>query len=375
MARERKIAASGPAPSLAEMRDAYLSMLKLCLCDLTGAGTTSVEGLPHGRLVSRELAGEGLGARTDGRDWPLHALTMTGLRRLDALQECIEQIVSDRIAGDVIEAGAWRGGSSILMRATLDSLGDERTVWVADSFEGFKPGTPTAYEGSVAPYLAAFDFLAVPMEEVAAGFHRFGLDDGVMLVPGYFEDTLPRLAGHAWSLLRLDGDTYDATLQTLESLYPWLAPGGWVVIDDYGDIAECRAAVERFREQQGITEPIEAIDWTGARWRRDTNAPATSPSPRARPQDVGAVSVAELPVGGAVAAAQAPRQVPGPRELTLEAELSALADRVAAMETELARAADTERHLQELTSSTSWRVTRPLREIALRLRARRELGR
>ena len=64
-----------------------------------------------------------------GADWPFSGLTMVGLKRLDDLQACVESVVADGVEGDVIEAGAWRGGASILARATLDSLGaDDRLV-------------------------------------------------------------------------------------------------------------------------------------------------------------------------------------------------------------------------------------------------------
>src|SRR5947209_17697928 len=114
-----------------DARDEYLHLLKLALCDLVGASTSSVERLPSGRLVHRELRGEERALRARGGDWPRHALTMTGLDRLSDLQGCVEEIVTGGVAGDLIEAGSWRGGSSILMRATLDTLpaSGDRTVW------------------------------------------------------------------------------------------------------------------------------------------------------------------------------------------------------------------------------------------------------
>ncbi len=115
----------------------------------------------------------------------MQGLTMVGLNRLDDLQACVEAVVRDGVAGDLIEAGAWRGGASILMRATLDSLGArDRTVYVADSFQGF----PAADDQG---HLNATDFLAVPLEEVEANFARLGLEAGVRFVPGFFAETLP----------------------------------------------------------------------------------------------------------------------------------------------------------------------------------------
>ena len=75
--------------------------------------------------------------RETGRDWPARAETMCGLKRLANARNCIEQVLSDKIPGDIIETGVWRGGMSIFMRGVLKAYGvTDRTVWLADSFEG-----------------------------------------------------------------------------------------------------------------------------------------------------------------------------------------------------------------------------------------------
>jgi hypothetical protein len=357
-----------PGPEPEALRRAYLDLLKLCLCDLAGSSTTSVRGLAHGRVASRELSGDELSLRADGGDWPAHGLTMIGLRRLDDLQACVERIAADGVEGDLIEAGCWRGGASILMRATLDSLGaSDRTVWAADSFAGFQGAGASSDRGedepeTVEPYLAAFDFLAAPLEEVRASFARLGLEQGVRFVEGFFEDTLPALRTEAarWSLVRLDADTYGPTMLALRCLYPALSAGGYLIVDDYGDVTECRAAVDRFRDQHAIREPLEWIDSSCVRWRRDSEAPlgidVAPPAPPSRP-----------------APKQTPRRKPGriptEAELELEAQLADMRERLARAETELDGAREFRRRFEEVTSSTSWRVTRPLRELGLRLRS------
>ena len=45
--------------------------------------------------------------------------------------------------------------------------------------------------------------------------------------------------------IRLDGDTYEATWVGLDSLYPGLSAGGYLIIDDYGLIKECRCGRRR----------------------------------------------------------------------------------------------------------------------------------
>ena len=208
LAGAREPRAAGAAADVEALRAAYLDLLKLCLCDLAGTSTVSVGAMADGTVMSRELRGDGLRLRAAGMDWPLQGLTMVGLGRLDDLQACVESVVADGVEGDLIEAGAWRGGASILMRATLDAVGDERTVWVADSFAGF-PEADAPDDGSLD--LRDFDFLAAPLEDVRASFARLGYENGVRFVPGFFEQTLPPLAERRWAIVRLDADTYEAT--------------------------------------------------------------------------------------------------------------------------------------------------------------------
>ena len=285
LAALRAIRAAGPGPEATALRTAYLDLLKLALCDLVGVATTSVGAVGPGAVVSRELRGEARKMRTAGLDWPLHGLTMVGLGRLDDLQACVEAVVRDGVPGDVIEVGSWRGGASMLMRATLDTLGDERTVCVADSFAGFPAGDAE---------LGAFDHLAAPLDEVRDAFARLGLGRGVEFVPGFFETTLGALTDRSWALVRLDADTYGPSRHALDCLYPRLAVGGWFVVDDYGSFEGCRRAVDAFRAEHGIAEPIEHVDSTCSRWRRTSDAPVrTAPAPvapdrapRARPRPV-----------------------------------------------------------------------------------------
>lgn len=253
------------------LRAAYLELLKLCLCDLAGTATTSVWAHTDGTMLSRELSGEELGVRAAGVDWPLHGVTMVGLTRLDDLHACVDSVLRDGVEGDVIEAGTWRGGASVLMRAALDSAGArDRTVWVADSFQGF-PADDEDHPDRGG--FAGVDYLAVGVDRVRENFERLGFDEGVRFVEGFFEDTLPGLTGRTWSIIRLDGDSYEATWTGLQSLYGGLSVGGYVVIDDYNALEECRQAVEEFRTLNGITDPIETVDWTAVRWQRTSAAP------------------------------------------------------------------------------------------------------
>lgn len=322
--------ARGPGADAESLRAAYLDLLKLCLCDLTGPGTMSVARTQQGHVMYRELTGVQRRLRAVGMDWPLHGLTMVGLERLDDLQACVESVVRDGVAGDLIEAGSWRGGASLLMRATLDTLGaEDRTVVVADSFQGFPEAPGDLAEGyDLSLDLAGCDFLAVPLEEVKENFSRFGCERGVSFIPGFFQDTLPALAGRKWSIIRLDGDTYEAVWTGLESLYAGLSLGGYVVVDDYLALDRCREAIDDYRREHGITEPLEQIDWCGSRWRKETEA--------ASPKRDTVGPAAGTPPPRAVSRAARTR-VPGIEEVALGEEIERLHERLAAAEAEVRR--------------------------------------
>ncbi|QNI06758.1 macrocin O-methyltransferase [Mycobacterium kubicae] len=227
---------------------------------LGGFGLTLVRKRPFDRR-KREL----------GQDWPQNAETMIGMRRLKSLQCCVETVLADNVPGDLVECGVWRGGASILMRAVLKAYGDEtRCVWLADSFRGVPPPNTAKYQADEEVRLdLAADYLGVSQAEVAGNFDRYGLlDDRVRFVPGWFKDSLHDAPIDCISVLRLDGDLYESTIQALTALYPRLSSGGYCIVDDYHSVAACRQAVTDYRNEHGVSEEIIEIDGSGVLWRR-----------------------------------------------------------------------------------------------------------
>ena len=265
-----------------DLRDAYLELLKRSLSHTlyTGAdamGFSSrrrsvrllVRGLARRGIVQLRVLPDGERQRAEGRVLPLFAQTMVGLGRLENVRHAIETVLDEDVPGDLIETGVWRGGASIFMRGVLAAHGNlDRTVWLADSFQGLPPPRPDRYpEDAGAEWHSATE-LAVGVEEVRENFRRYGLlDDRVRFLPGWFRDTLPAMREHQWALVRLDGDMYESTWDALTNLYGGLAPGGFLIVDDYS-IDSCRQAVEDFRRAEEIDAPLSEIDWTGVFWRK-----------------------------------------------------------------------------------------------------------
>ena len=235
-------------------KDLYLDLMKLSLTDVIYANP------PESRW-----------AKQKGGIWPIRALTMIGLERLDNIQFCMEDTLTRGVAGDFIEAGAWRGGATIFMRAVLKVHNvTDRTVWVADSFEGLPPPNAKDFPADTGPSFSEFEALAVSKEIVEQNFQRFGLlDNQVRFLKGWFKDTLPGPVSKL-AVLRIDADMYESTIEVLESLYPRLSSGGYIIIDDYEILGPCTKAVDDYRNKHGIREEITHIEGAGY-WQKKSS--------------------------------------------------------------------------------------------------------
>lgn len=250
-----------PSEILSDSRSLYLDLLKRVLVNTIyqdpNVGPWTAPGyIPENRL--------------EGSDWPRDAHTMVGMKRLNNLQLCASTVVEEKIEGDFIETGVWRGGAGIFMRAVLKAYGvTDRNVWLADSFQGLPPPDPEKYPADKGDEHHVQEFLRVSLETVQENFRRYGLlDEQVHFLKGWFKDTLPSAPVTKISLLRMDGDMYESSMDSIAALYPKLSAGGFIIVDDYKAIPGCREAVNEYRERHKITEPIVEIDWAGVYWRK-----------------------------------------------------------------------------------------------------------
>jgi O-methyltransferase len=274
------VASMRQLPSRREARGRYLDLLEKALLHTLYLPPDQIEMPEFSRSafaatmkIDPEAEPSGppnpIHTRAQGRDWPLYAHSMIGVRRLRNLRRCVQQVLADRVPGDLIEAGTWRGGAAILMRGVLAANGTrDRCVWAADSFSGVPKPNPQRYPADAADLNYTAPELAVSRQEVEDNFRRYDLlDEQVRFLEGLFAETLPTVSDRTWAVVRLDGDLYESTMDGLTNLYPGLSIGGFMIIDDYG-WDNCRQAVEDYREEHAIEEPIERIDWVGAYWRR-----------------------------------------------------------------------------------------------------------
>jgi O-methyltransferase len=152
----------------------------------------------------------------------------------------------------------------------------DRTVWVADSFEGLPEPDAKRFPLEARVHAGrtmkeTYGHFAVSLDLVRDNFRRYDLlDEQVQFVKGWFKDSLPSVPVERLAMFRLDGDYYESTMDALTVLYPKVSPGGYVIVDDYGEDrwTYCRKAIHDFRERFHLTEKIVQVDSKCAYWRR-----------------------------------------------------------------------------------------------------------
>ncbi len=163
------------------------------------------------------------------------------------------------VPGCIVECGVWRGG---MIAGIADMLGDERAYILFDSFEGLPEAqeidgaaavawqknkeAPLYYENCKAD----IDFAKRAMELS----HAHEVD----IVKGWFSDTLRHYTFTSEiAVLRLDGDWYESTFDCLNSLYPKVAKGGVIILDDYYFWDGCSRAVHDYLSINKLSDRIE----------------------------------------------------------------------------------------------------------------------
>lgn len=201
--------------------------------------------------------------------------TLTTAPRIAALCESVEYVVDAGIEGALVECGVWRGGSMMAAALTLMRLGHtERELYLFDTYTGMpEPGA----EDVASPYdgyspqkrwrremRLGRQWAGVPVDDVRARLESTGYPpERLHLVAGMVEDTVPARAPERIALLRLDTDWYASTKHELEQLYPRLAEGGVLIIDDYGHYEGARQAVDEFFEAADQPVLLNRIDFSG----------------------------------------------------------------------------------------------------------------
>ena len=207
--------------------------------------------------------------------------SITSQERIVAVLDAVRYCEARGIPGAFAECGVWRGGSVMAMIYALQDVGgDDRDIWLYDTFEGMTE--PTEHDTSRVDRSAKEWWRAAEERGTGRAFPQFfnpdvfneemvrenlratGYpDERLHFVRGRVEETLPAQMPDRIALLRLDTDWYESTRHELDHLYPRLVEGGVLIVDDYGHWDGARRAVDEYFAEKGAPLLLSRIDYTG----------------------------------------------------------------------------------------------------------------
>lgn len=185
--------------------------------------------------------------------------SMTGHQRMHLLSQSILNTKNNKLEGDFVECGVWRGGNIILYKLLNDFYGLDKIIFAYDTFEGMTDPEDidmdsdgnSAYkllnESIKSKYLKNIHCVA-KINSVKRNILKYSNLKNINFIIGPVEKTLllEKNLPKKISVLRLDTDWYSSTKIELEILYPRLVHGGVLIIDDYGHFKGARKATDEF---------------------------------------------------------------------------------------------------------------------------------
>lgn len=197
--------------------------------------------------------------------------TLLSRERIQNVLDCIEQLEKDKIEGDLVEIGVYKGGVIMAMALKCQQLNSNRKIYAYDTYEGmtqptendidcnFLPASDMMHESKIMCYSS--------LEETKRNVEKTEYNN-VVFCKGDIVKTDTSTIPQTIALLRLDTDWYESTTFELQHFEPHVPKKGFVIIDDYGHWQGSRKATDEFLSKNPSIHPIP-IDYTGVYWRKE----------------------------------------------------------------------------------------------------------
>jgi len=195
---------------------------------------------------------------------------MTSQERIAGLHQALISVYENKVPGDFVECGIYKGGNVIIAKKFFDSINETTKKFFAfDTFEGMTAPGVNDPKNAHRTWQNKNACIA-HLDEVTEEFKKHDiLDDRVLFVVGDVcktlkEDNIPEKI----AILRLDTDWYESTKIELEILYEKLTVGGYLIIDDYGHWSGCKKAVDEFFGLEFVNKYFTKLDYTGIMYKK-----------------------------------------------------------------------------------------------------------
>lgn len=136
------------------------------------------------------------------------------------------------VSGDAVEFGCYVGTTSVYLADALRGTG--KLLWLYDSFAGLpekrvEDASPAGEQFKAGELLATKKQLIRNLKQANVPMPR--------ITKAWFSDLTSEQVPAQISFAFLDGDYYDSILDPLRLIWPRLAPGAIIVVDDYANEA------------------------------------------------------------------------------------------------------------------------------------------
>jgi len=189
-------------------------------------------------------------------------LTYLSDKRLTSIVRTCQSIEENNISGIFLEAGCALGGSAILITSLKRS---DRPLFIYDVFGMIPPPTEEDTQDVHDRYRAIVEGKSQGIggdkyygyeenlyEIVQSNLESFGInckEQSVSLIKGLVQDTLK--IDQPVAFAHVDVDWYEPVMTCLRHVFPNLAVGGSIILDDYHDWGGCRKATDEYL--RGVT--------------------------------------------------------------------------------------------------------------------------
>jgi O-methyltransferase len=144
----------------------------------------------------------------------------------------LEAVFARDIAGEVVEFGCYVGTTSVFLASRLKAT--NKQLYLYDSFEGLpvktvEDNSPAGLQFQKGELLATKKQLIHNLRQAQVPMPK--------IVKGWFSELTETDVPPRISFAFLDGDYYHSVMDPLKLIWPRLAPGAIVIVDDYANEA------------------------------------------------------------------------------------------------------------------------------------------
>ncbi len=142
----------------------------------------------------------------------------------------LKKVISSGVIGDIVELGCYKGETSVKLGRVIGKAGQGRRQYLYDSFEGLPPKGVRDLSPAGEQFRAGE--LPASKREVVRRFKQASLPLPIIR-KGWFGELTDKDMPAVVAFAFLDGDFYDSIMDSLKLIWPLLADGAVVVVDDY----------------------------------------------------------------------------------------------------------------------------------------------